>query len=88
MLLFVIIIALSSIKNPYFALLEKSKLPEYIFSFLFQKLFSKMSASETTVEFAVNLTCSSCVQKTEKVLKDVPGISDFSIDLVPFSLLV
>lgn len=41
-----------------------------------------MLGSETTVEFAVNLTCSNCVQKAEKVLKDVPGISDFSIDLV------
>ena len=42
----------------------------------------KMAEAETTVEFAVNLTCSNCVKATEKVLKATPGITDFSVDLV------
>ena len=41
-----------------------------------------MAEAETTVEFAVNLTCSNCVKATEKVLKATPGITDFSVDLV------
>ena len=41
-----------------------------------------MAEAETTVEFAVNLTCSNCVKATEKVLKATPGITDFNVDLV------
>jgi copper chaperone CopZ len=41
-----------------------------------------MAEGETTVEFAVNLTCSNCVKVTEQVLKAAPGIADFNVDLV------
>ena len=41
-----------------------------------------MAEAETTVEFAVNLTCSNCVKATEEVLKATPGITDFNVDLV------
>ena len=40
-----------------------------------------MSSSETTVEFAVNLTCNKCVVATESVLKNVSGVAKFDIDL-------
>ena len=38
-------------------------------------------STETTTEFAVNLTCQKCVLITEKILKDSPDILDFSVNL-------
>ena len=48
---------------------------------------SKMS-SETTVEFAVNLTCQKCVGATESALKDVAGVTKFSVNLEKQSVVV
>ena len=45
-------------------------------------------SSETTVEFAVNLTCQKCVGATESVLKDVAGVTKFSVDLEKQSVVV
>ena len=37
--------------------------------------------TETTTEFAVDLTCSKCVKATEDVLKSSKEISNFKVDL-------
>ena len=44
--------------------------------------------SETTTEFGVNLTCMKCVRATENVLKDVPEVSNFHVDLDKQSVIV
>ncbi|XP_059088410.1 copper chaperone for superoxide dismutase-like [Tigriopus californicus] len=43
---------------------------------------------ESVAQFSVNLTCQSCVEKTEKVLKGVPGINKFQVDLARQSVVV
>ena len=43
---------------------------------------------ETTVEFAVNLTCSKCVETTESLLKSTSGVTNFSVDLDKQSVVV
>jgi copper chaperone CopZ len=45
-------------------------------------------ASETTVEFAVNMTCSKCVAAAESVLSGVDGVTKFSVDLGKQSVVV
>ena len=45
-------------------------------------------SAETTTEFGVNLTCMKCVRATENVLKDVPGISKFEVDLDKQSVVI
>ena len=42
----------------------------------------------TTVEMAVELTCQKCVDKAEKALSDVVGISKFQVDLQKQSVVV
>lgn len=39
---------------------------------------------ETTTEFAVEMTCNSCVVKTEKVLSQVDAISDYKVSVFDF----
>ncbi len=41
-----------------------------------------------TVEFSVNLTCQSCVRKTEAALSGREGVSAFSVDLARQSVVV
>lgn len=45
-------------------------------------------AAETTTEFAVNLTCNTCVRTTEKILTETPEISHFKVDLDNQSVVV
>ena len=42
----------------------------------------------TTTEFAVELTCQKCVDKTQKVLSGVDAIQDFRVNLQSQSVLV
>jgi len=44
--------------------------------------------SETTVEFAVNMTCQKCVDAAENVLGNVAGVTKFSVDLNKQSVVV
>ena len=45
-------------------------------------------SSETTVEFALNMTCQKCVDSTETVLKNVVGVTKFNVDLDKQSVVV
>lgn len=47
-----------------------------------------MDQGESVAQFSVNLTCQSCVEKTEKVLTGVPGINKFQVDLARQSVVV
>ena len=46
------------------------------------------TATETTVELAVELSCQKCVDKTNTVLSKADKVSDFKVDLKTQSVLV
>lgn len=48
--------------------------------------YSIMSSNK--IEFAVQMTCDSCVDKVQKALKDVPGVNNVEINLEKQSVVV
>lgn len=44
--------------------------------------------SETKIEFAVQMTCNSCVEAVKKALQSVNGITNFEVDLGKESVVV